>query len=258
MEIDLHYYQFNIGDYRKDTVHLSRIEHSIYRDLIDWYYLDEKPIPKETQSVSRRLRLVSQEEQNALLAVLEDFFICSEEGWRHKRIDQEIQDYHGMCETNRTNGRKGGRPKKNPLGFDSEPTRNPNQEPITTNQEPITIVKDEEPKGSLSGSIPTMHKEVVDLFHKILPELPEVRIWNNTRQSLLKSRWRETAVRLQWKDGNDGLEYFEKLFNWIRQSPFLMGKVNPKPGQRAFECELEWILRPQNWAKLIEGKYHAV
>jgi uncharacterized protein YdaU (DUF1376 family) len=133
----LHYYQFNIGDYRKDTVHLSRLEHSIYRDLIDWYYLDEKPIPKETQSVSRRLRLVSQEEQNALLAVLEDFFICSEDGWKHKRIDQEIQGYHGMCETNRTNGSKGGRPKKNPLGSDSQPTRNPNQEPITNNQEPI-------------------------------------------------------------------------------------------------------------------------
>jgi uncharacterized protein YdaU (DUF1376 family) len=133
----LHYYQFNIGDYRKDTVHLSRLEHSIYRDLIDWYYLDEKPIPKETQSVSRRLRLVSQEEQNALLAVLEDFFICSEDGWKHKRIDQEIQDYHGMCQTNRTNGSKGGRPKKNPLGSDSQPTRNPNQEPITNNQEPI-------------------------------------------------------------------------------------------------------------------------
>ena len=131
----MHYYQFNIGDYRKDTVHLSRLEHSIYRDLIDWYYLDEKPIPKETQSVSRRLRLVSQEEQNALLAVLEDFFICSKDGWRHTRIDEEIQDYHGMCETNRTNGRKGGRPKKNPLGSDSEPTRNPNQEPITINQE---------------------------------------------------------------------------------------------------------------------------
>jgi len=72
-----------------------------------------------------------------LLAVLEDFFICSEDGWKHKRIDQEIQGYHGMCETNRTNGSKGGRPKKNPLGSDSQPTRNPNQEPITNNQEPI-------------------------------------------------------------------------------------------------------------------------
>jgi uncharacterized protein YdaU (DUF1376 family) len=129
----LHYYKFNIAEYRKDTVHLSRLEHSIYRDLIDWYYLDEKPIPKETQSVSRRLRLASDQETNALVSVLQDFFVWTDEGWRHKRIDQEINEYHGTCETNRVNGRKGGRPKKNPVGYDSQPTRNPNQEPITNN-----------------------------------------------------------------------------------------------------------------------------
>lgn len=47
----MHYYQFNIADYRKDTVHLTRIEHSIYRDLIDWYYLEETPIPKECDHI---------------------------------------------------------------------------------------------------------------------------------------------------------------------------------------------------------------
>ena len=38
----MHYYKFNIADYRKDTGHLSTIEHGIYRQLIDWYYLDEQ------------------------------------------------------------------------------------------------------------------------------------------------------------------------------------------------------------------------
>ena len=47
----MHYYKFNIADYRKDTGHLSTIEHGIYRQLIDWYYLDEQPIPEETQVV---------------------------------------------------------------------------------------------------------------------------------------------------------------------------------------------------------------
>ena len=59
----MHYYQFNIADYRKDTIHLTPIEHYIYRTLIDWYYLDEQPIPKETQSVIRRLGLVTENEQ---------------------------------------------------------------------------------------------------------------------------------------------------------------------------------------------------
>lgn len=127
----MHYYQFNIADYRKDTTHLSRLEHGIYRDLIDWYYLDEKCIPLETQSVMRRLRLATQEEAAALENVLSDFFVC-EDGWRHHRIDQDIADYHLMADKNKANGTKGGRPKKT----HSQPTGNPNQEPRTINQEP--------------------------------------------------------------------------------------------------------------------------
>lgn len=135
----MHYYQFNIADYRKDTVHLSRLEHSIYRDLIDWYYLDESPIPLETQSVMRRLRLVSEDEAKALENVLSDFFERAD-GWRHKRIDQDIIEYHAMAEKNKANGKLGGRPKKTQSvsnWLPNESQNNPNQEPLTNNQEPI-------------------------------------------------------------------------------------------------------------------------
>lgn len=143
----MHYYKFNIADYRKDTAHLTPIEHYIYRTLIDNYYLDEKPIPKETQSVMRRLSLDYSLEQN-LKNVLHDFFDECEEGFKHKRIDAELHDYVHQCETNKVNGHKGGRPTK-PKETDSvifanrkKPNRNPNQEPITINQEPITNNKE--------------------------------------------------------------------------------------------------------------------
>lgn len=128
----MHYYQFNIVDYRKDTGHLSMIEHAIYRALIDWYYIDEKPIPLETQSVMRRLRLVSEDEAKALENVLSDFFERAD-GWRHKRIDQDIIEYHAMAEKNKANGKLGGRPKKTQSvsnGLPNESQNNPNQEPI--------------------------------------------------------------------------------------------------------------------------------
>ena len=143
----MHYYKFNIADYRKDTAHLTPIEHYIYRTLIDNYYLDEKPIPKETQSVMRRLSLDYSLEQN-LKNVLHDFFDECEEGFKHKRIDAELHDYVHQCEINKVNGHKGGRPTK-PKETDSvifanrkKPNRNPNQEPITINQEPITNNKE--------------------------------------------------------------------------------------------------------------------
>jgi hypothetical protein len=55
----------------------------------------------------------------------------------------EVGKYHKRAVTNRENGGKGGRPKtkNNPVGSQSEPNRNPNQEPITNNHKPTTNTK---------------------------------------------------------------------------------------------------------------------
>jgi uncharacterized protein YdaU (DUF1376 family) len=134
----MHYYKFNIADYRKDTGHLSTIEHGIYRQLIDWYYLDEQPIPEETQVVIRRLRLGS-EEVKFLQNVLSDFFVLGKTGYKHKRIEVEIKDYQEQVEKNKNNGKLGGRPKKTQSvisGLPDESQNNPNHKPLTTNHKP--------------------------------------------------------------------------------------------------------------------------
>jgi len=134
----MHYYKFNIADYRKDTGHLSTVEHGIYRQLIDWYYLDEKPIPIETQVVMRRLRLGSEHEAS-LQNVLADFFIKSKDGYKQGRIDLEINEYHSQADKNRTNGKLGGRPKKTQSVIPANPDEsenNPNHEPVTNNHKP--------------------------------------------------------------------------------------------------------------------------
>jgi uncharacterized protein YdaU (DUF1376 family) len=134
----MHYYKFNIADYRKDTGHLSTIEHGIYRQLIDWYYLDEQPIPEETQVVIRRLRLGS-DEVNFLQNVLSDFFVLGKTGYTHKRIEVEIKDYSEQAEKNKNNGKLGGRPKKTHSvisGLPDESQNNPNHEPLTINHKP--------------------------------------------------------------------------------------------------------------------------
>lgn len=134
----MHYYKFNIADYRKDTGHLSTIEHGIYRQLIDWYYLDEQPIPEETQVVIRQLRLGS-DEVNFLRNVLDDFFVLGKTGYTHKRIEVEIKDYQEQAEKNKNNGKLGGRPKKTQVvmsGLPDESQNNPNHEPLTINHKP--------------------------------------------------------------------------------------------------------------------------
>ena len=83
----MHYYKFNIADYRKDTTHLSMLEHGIYRTLIDWYYLDEQPLTFEIDKLSRRLSL-SENDIKYLKNVLDDFFELTDVGYKHRRVDK--------------------------------------------------------------------------------------------------------------------------------------------------------------------------
>lgn len=148
----MHFYSFNIKDYRKDTAHLTPMEHYIYRFLMDWYYMDEEPITLDEKTIMRRLSLRGEEHQELLSNVLEDFFTEEEDGYHHKRIDKEIAGYQRRAETNRKNGKKGGRPpKKKPKETQSVNLDNPketeenqtltqnnlNQEPGTRNHEPF-------------------------------------------------------------------------------------------------------------------------
>jgi uncharacterized protein YdaU (DUF1376 family) len=141
----MNYYPHHIGDYRSATMHLSNEEDLAYRRLLEMYYDTERPIPLETQWVARRLRVDSQ----ALQSVLTDFFVQTEEGWKHSKCDFVIREYQEMAEKNRKNGKLGGRPKsnkqakENPVGSQSVASGNPvethwkgNQEPRTNNQEP--------------------------------------------------------------------------------------------------------------------------
>ena len=138
----MHYYKFNISDWHLATSHLSLEEEAVYFKLINFYYDSEKPIPLETQSVIRRLRLGNHKETFCL--VLEEFFDLKTDGWHHARCDDEIEKYHHKAEINQKVGKLGGRPKKinelqdNPKITQSVSENNP-QITLTTNHKPITI-----------------------------------------------------------------------------------------------------------------------
>lgn len=99
----MYFYNFNIGDYRSHTAHLTPTEHYIYRSLIDWYYLNERPMPaNDIDYIARVLMLKTEEERQALQSVLSEFFKVKKlkltgdtvECYHHARIDAEIKNYH--------------------------------------------------------------------------------------------------------------------------------------------------------------------
>jgi uncharacterized protein YdaU (DUF1376 family) len=251
----MHYYQFHIGDYKSHTHHLSLIEDLAYRRLLDHYYLHEAPIKQ--RDIARQIGMRDHEQE--VLTVLDEFFISAEDGFIHPRADAEIAKFKEFAEAG-----KRGAAKRWAKGGDGEAISPPNATPIATiNHKPITNNQLNTnicpPAGEPEFKIPDCkHTEVISLYHQHLPTLRKVEVWNAARQGYLRQRWREVATELvQTKaiDANDVLAWWADFFRHIGQSKFLTGKVNSKDG-RSFAADLEWILKPSNFAKIIEGKYH--
>jgi len=136
----MHYYKFNIAGWTLSTSHLSLVEEAIYFRLINYYYDTEKPIPKETHSVFRRLRLGN--DSDIANTILDEFFTLTDKGWVQSRCEENLKEYRKTTKKNKLNGAKGGRPSKNaassvsqnkPTGLDSVSQNNPNYKLLTTN-----------------------------------------------------------------------------------------------------------------------------
>ena len=213
----MHYYKFNIKDWTRDTAHLSVEEEGVYRRLLDLYYESESPIPLETQSVIRRLRLGSHTEAVGL--ILSEFFREESDGYHHSRCDAEIAKYHAKAGANRENGRSGGRPKKpkeNPDGFEKEPTNNLNHKPLTTNQEP---------KEKSSCDQQADHAATFDSFWKLYPnktgKKPAQQAWTKLKPEgeLLNMIMSALALQRSSHDWTkDGGQYVPHARTWLNQN----------------------------------------
>ncbi len=82
-------------------------------------------------------------------------------------------------------------------------------------------------------------QEVVDAYHKNLEKLPRVKKLTIKRKSHIKARTKE--LDRTWN------EYFA----YVSQSDFLQGK-----NERGWKADFDWLINENNFAKVIEGKYH--
>ncbi|TAM07232.1 MAG: DUF1376 domain-containing protein [Paraburkholderia sp.] len=89
----MNFYKRHIGDYLKDTAHLSLLEHGVYARLLDVYYTREAAIP--AAQAARLIGARSDEETLALRNVLCEFFECvtGSDGdvWIQDRCEREIR-----------------------------------------------------------------------------------------------------------------------------------------------------------------------
>jgi len=84
----MNFYQHHLGDYAKDTGHLSLLEHGVLRTLLDWQYSSERPLPAEISTLHRICRAFSRLERDTTTRIRNEFF--DGDGW-NKRAREEIE-----------------------------------------------------------------------------------------------------------------------------------------------------------------------
>lgn len=261
----MNYFEFYAGDYMRDTAELSLAEHGAYLLLMASYYSNERPLPADIGSLHRIARAMNKAEQSSVTSVAERFFPVGDDGLRHnKRADGEIEKAKKRINCARGNGAKGGRPPKpkaNPAETQQEPSGFHSANPAETQPgkalqtpDPIHQAQEQEktnPSGLVAAGKPAAshcpHTEIVALYHELLPSLTRVRDWTPERQAFLRKRWTEKTER-------QSLDWWRTFFEYVGRSDFLTGRKAGRGGE-PFECDLEWLVRPKNFVKVIEGKY---
>lgn len=205
----------HIGDYQKDTGHLRAAEHGAYLLLIMHYWATGS-LPGDDKQLAAIARMTDREWLRTK-PILQPMF---QDGWKHKRIEEELADAHErynrkVAASKAGNDARWGR-KRNPVG--SPVGQRMGSQPTTTNP---NIDDDEDARAK-----PLVSAEASELAHEIAkiaghdPEfVPPSWLGAPYRvQSWINGGWPKdlilVSVREQSARKRDGppskIEYFEK------------------------------------------------
>lgn len=198
--------------------------------------------------------------------------LVNHEKYRAIRDEDSRRDY--QREWDRSNRKRAGKNPTNPTNSDHDRPQ-PTQAEAEADK-PIPSADAEGVRGDAAapaapaqlqlvapisaGRLPCPHERLIALYHEVLPACPAVREWNKTRRAYMQSRWREKAKASGSYKGyrtvDEGIAYWRKFFKYVGDSRFLTGRAEGRNGGPPFMADLEWLMKANNFAKVVEGKYH--
>jgi len=101
----LNYYQKHIGDFNSATRHLTRIERSIYSDMIELYYDKEVPLPSNPAVICRKVLARDELEIDAVGSILAEFFELKDDGYFNRRCQDVIDKFQSGIKNKSKAGR---------------------------------------------------------------------------------------------------------------------------------------------------------
>lgn len=164
----------------------------------------------------------------------------SERGKQHRELEKlraEVERFKKEAETNATE-----RNRTQPNARGEEIREDKSKPKDLTNPDGLVVGSDADDEHS---NCP--HKEIVAIYHEVLPQCPRIRDWTPARAKQLRARWNEDESR-------QSLDYWKRYFEYVATCDFLVGKVEGS-GRRPFFADLEWLTKAANFAKVRERRY---
>ena len=201
----MNYYNRHIGDYLKDTSHLTLLEHGVYARLLDVYYVRESALPED--QVARLIGARSTLEMEALSSVLTEFFELVSGSWMQRRCEKEIEAFGDKSQKAKRSAAarwesRPGETERNADGMRTHSERNAdgmrthsernadgmppnNQSPITNNQR---NTKNTSAIAPPDGVLPSVWADFVDLRKSKKAKLTQTAI-DIIRKEADKAGW---------------------------------------------------------------------
>lgn len=200
----MHYYKRNLGDYAKKAGKLSMLQHGAYTLLMDACY-DREQFPTLEEAIDWTWASTP-EEREAVAFVLKKFFALESGVYVQSRVQEDVSTYQAKAETNkriaieRETNRRENSTTRVPVVNESPP----NQEPLTTNQEPTAKEKKRKP-------VP----KVADAPVFVLPDWVDPFDWDTWHSSAKRKKatdaQKHAAIKQLSKWRDEGLDHAQAL-----------------------------------------------
>lgn len=232
--MSLPYYPFYPKDYEAKTAHLTMAEDGAYSRLLRLCWMTSGcSIPADEKWIMRHMRAHTDEEKEAVQAVLDEFFQCK--GGRFSNASQ-VEIFEASSEAHKKRksaGSKGGKAK----ALKTKQTEAGNAKAMLKQPEP-----EPEPYSNIASYEATAILEAKEAYN-ITADFagwPKCQKMTKAREARLKKRLHECG----------GIEGWKVAMDRASRSDFLCNRASS-----SFTASMDFLLRESSFTKLMEGNY---
>jgi uncharacterized protein YdaU (DUF1376 family) len=240
----LFYYKWHWQDWRanRSVQRMNYIEKGLYRELLDECW-SEGFIPDDIDSLAEICGCPVDVMANAWQVLSKCFEPC-DGGFLNERLEKERTELDKIRVKRAQAGSKGGHSK---ILNEKESEANAKQMLANAKQLPYRRVEKSRVEKTLTSSdddnrVKIDYQGIVDLYNRILPELPRVAVLSQKRKSAIRTC---AATKPRYHE----LEFWELYFKTVRESDFLMGK------SKNWRADIDFLITHNKFIKIIEGGY---